>query len=128
GGSTDTIKALRAIRAKSAALIILKLGPQGCAAFAGVIPKTVAQGEIASGFPVEVFNVLGAGDAFMAGFLRGWLRGENVAQCCTLGNASGAIVVSRHGCAPAMPTWEVMQYFLALEQRPHLMPADKPLE
>ena len=128
GGSTDTIKALRAIRAKSAALIILKLGPQGCAAFAGVIPKTVAQGEIASGFPVEVFNVLGAGDAFMAGFLRGWLRGENVAQCCTLGNASGAIVVSRHGCAPAMPTWEEMQYFLALEQRPQRLREEKHLE
>lgn len=128
GGSTDTITALRAIRDKSAALIILKLGPQGCAAFAGVIPKTVEQGEIVSGFPVEVFNVLGAGDAFMAGFLRGWLRGESVARCCTLGNASGAIVVSRHGCAPAMPTWEEMQYFLALEQRPKRLREDKHLE
>lgn len=128
GGSTDTIKALRAIRAKSAALIILKLGAQGCAAFAGAIPKTVEQGEIVSGFPVEVFNVLGAGDAFMAGFLRGWLRGESVAQCCTLGNASGAIVVSRHGCAPAMPTWEEMQYFLALEQRPQRLREEKHLE
>ncbi len=128
GGSTDTIKALCAIRSKSAALIILKLGPQGCAAFAGAIPKTVEQGEIVSGFPVEIFNVLGAGDAFMAGFLRGWLRGESVAQCCTLGNASGAMVVSRHGCAPAMPTWEEMQYFLAMEQRPQRLREEKHLE
>jgi len=128
GGSTDTVKALRAIREQSAALIILKLGPEGCAAFAGTIPKTVEQGEIVSGFPVEVFNVLGAGDAFMAGFLRGWLRGESVAQCCTLGNASGAIVVSRHGCAPAMPTWEEMQYFLGLESRPQRLREEKHLE
>ncbi|MGE0742323.1 MAG: 5-dehydro-2-deoxygluconokinase [Hyphomonadaceae bacterium] len=128
GGSTDTIKALRAIRAKSVALIILKLGPQGCAAFSGAIPKKVEQGEVVAGFPVEVFNVLGAGDAFMAGFLRGWLRGESVAQCCTLGNASGAIVVSRHGCAPAMPTWEEMQYFLALKTRPERLREERQLE
>jgi 5-dehydro-2-deoxygluconokinase len=128
GGSTDTIAALGAIRAKSEALIILKLGPQGCAAFAGAIPRRIEDGEVVAGFPVEVFNVLGAGDAFMAGFLRGWLRGESVAQCCTLGNASGAIVVSRHGCAPAMPTWEEMRYFLSLEERPRRLREEKHLE
>ncbi len=128
GGTTDTIAALRAIRAESTALIILKLGPEGCAAFPGDIPKSVEKGVVVSGFPVEVFNVLGAGDAFMAGFLRGWLRGEGVERCCTLGNASGAIVVSRHGCAPAMPTWEEMEYFLAMKQRPRRLREDKQLE
>jgi len=128
GGATDTIVALRAIRSKSAALIILKLGPDGCAAFAGAIPDVVEDGEVVAGFPVEVYNVLGAGDAFMAGFLRGWLRGESAARCCTLGNASGALVVSRHGCAPAMPTWEEIQYFLALEQRPERLREEKQLE
>ena len=49
--------------------------------------------------------MLGAGDAFMAGFLRGWLRDEPLATCCDYANACGALVVSRHGCAPAMPTW-----------------------
>lgn len=128
GGATDTIAALRAIRLKSSALIILKLGPGGCAAFAGAIPDVVEDGEVVAGFPVEVYNVLGAGDAFMAGFLRGWLRGESTARCCTLGNASGALVVSRHGCAPAMPTWEEMQYFLTLERRPERLREEKRLE
>jgi 5-dehydro-2-deoxygluconokinase len=59
-----------------------------------------------------VFNVLGAGDAFMAGFLRGWLRGMPVDKCCEMANACGAIVVSRHGCAPAMASWDELQVFL----------------
>jgi 5-dehydro-2-deoxygluconokinase len=128
GGSTDTIAAMRAIRKKSDALIICKLGAIGCAAYPDAIPDTIEQGIVVPGFPVEVFNVLGAGDAFMAGFLRGWLRGEPVERCCTFGNASGAIVVSRHGCAPAMPTWAEMEYFLALKQRPHRLREDKQLE
>lgn len=127
GGTTDTVAALRAIRSKSAALIILKLGAEGCAAFESAIPDAVEEALIVPGFPVEVFNVLGAGDAFMAGFLRGWLRGESVERCCTLGNASGAIVVSRHGCAPAMPTWEEMEYFLAMKARPHRLREDRQL-
>ncbi len=53
---------------------------------------------------VEVLNVLGAGDAFSAGFLSGWVRGEDYDACCRYANACGALVVSRHGCAPAMPT------------------------
>lgn len=128
GGSTDTVAALRAIRAKSTALIVLKLGAQGCAAFEGPIPDTIDENDVVSGFPVDVFNVLGAGDAFMAGFLRGWLRGEGVERCCTLGNAAGAMVVSRHGCAPAMPTWAEMEYFLAQQRRPYRLREDRELE
>jgi 5-dehydro-2-deoxygluconokinase len=128
GGAADTVAALRAIRAKSDALIVLKLGAEGCAAFEGAIPDAVDEGLVVGGFPVEVYNVLGAGDAFMAGFLRGWLRGENTERCCTLANAAGAMVVSRHGCAPAMPTWEEMEYFLAQKQRPHRLREDKALE
>jgi 5-dehydro-2-deoxygluconokinase len=60
-----------------------------------------------------VLNVLGAGDAFMGAFLRGWLRDASLEECCRLGNAGGAIVVSRHGCAPAMPTWQELQLFMS---------------
>jgi 5-dehydro-2-deoxygluconokinase len=76
GGSTDTIAALRAIRKGSDALLVCKRGADGCVAFPGAIPDSLDEGVSARGFKVEVFNVLGAGDAFMAGFLRGWLRHE----------------------------------------------------
>jgi 5-dehydro-2-deoxygluconokinase len=61
---------------------------------------------------------LGAGDAFMAGFLRGWLKDQPIERCCEWGNACGAIVVSRHGCAPAMPTWPELLQFFAMRNRP----------
>ena len=83
---------------------------------------------VGAGFNVEVFNVLGAGDAFMSGFLRGWLRDLPLEQCCELANAAGAIVVSRHGCAPAMPTWIEMQAFLADRDRPFRLREDADLE
>ena len=57
--------------------------------------------------------MLGAGDAFMAGFLRGWLKGMPLEKCCEIANACGALVVSRHGCAPAMASWEELGHFLA---------------
>ncbi len=106
GGSTDTITAMRNIRALSDAVIVAKRGPMGCSVFPGAIPDDLDQGIVGRGFPIEVFNILGAGDAFMAGFLRGWLRDESLETCCTYANACGAFAVSRHGCAPAIPSWD----------------------
>jgi 5-dehydro-2-deoxygluconokinase len=57
----------------------------------------------AATFPVEVYNVLGAGDAFASGFLYGYLRGWDWQRAARMGNACGAIVVTRHGCANFMP-------------------------
>lgn len=128
GGTTDSIAALRAIRAKTGALLVCKRGAQGCSAFAGPIPDHLDEGVVGRGFKVEVFNVLGAGDAFMAGFLRGWLRDAPLETCCEYGNACGAIVVSRHGCSPAMPTWDELQVFLQEKQRPFRLRDDAELE
>jgi len=128
GGAADTIAALKAVRGLTEALLVCKRGPDGCAAFAGAIPDGLDEGVVGPGFNVEVFNVLGAGDAFMSGFLRGWLTGEPLASCCELANAAGAIVVSRHGCAPAMPTWPEMQAFLSRRDRPFRLREDAELE
>lgn len=128
GGSTDTIAALRAIRERTAALLVCKRGALGCSAFPGAIPDSLDQGVVGRGFEVEVFNVLGAGDAFMAGFLRGWLRGEPLETACSYANACGAIVVSRHGCSPAMPTWDELRAFLSAKSRPFRLRDDAELE
>jgi 5-dehydro-2-deoxygluconokinase len=128
GGSTDTIEALRTIRRSTGALLICKRGADGCSAFPGEIPASLDEGVHAPGFKIEVFNVLGAGDAFMSGFLRGWLRDLPLERCCELANAAGAIVVSRHGCAPAMPTWIEMEAFLGHGARPYRLREDTELE
>lgn len=112
GGAADTIGALREIRRHTEAVIVLKRGPRGCVAFEGEIPSIVDEGLVAPGFPVDVFNVVGAGDGFMGGLLYGWLRDKPLAECCRYGNACGALVVSRHGCSPAAPTEEELDWFL----------------
>jgi 5-dehydro-2-deoxygluconokinase len=128
GGQTDTVDALANVRGRTGALLICKLGANGCIAIDGPVPADLTGGLLVSGFPVEVFNVLGAGDAFMAGFLSGWLRDEPIERCCILGNACGAIVVSRHGCAPAMPTSGELAEFLARENLPFRLREDEALE
>ena len=54
-------------------------------------------------FKVEVLNVLGAGDAFAGGFVYGYLKDWDFYRSARMGNACGAIVVTRHGCANFMP-------------------------
>ena len=87
-------------------------GPMGCVVFPGAIPDSIEDGEKGPGFPVEVYNVLGAGDAFMSGFLRGWLRDEPTATCCAFANAGGAFAVSRLLCSAEYPTWTELRAFL----------------
>ena len=111
GGSTNTIEALRALRGVSAATLVCKRGAAGAVAFTGDIPDSLDEGEAGPGFPIEVFNVLGAGDGFMSGLLKGWLDGETWPVALKYANACGAFAVSRHGCTPAYPSWEELQFF-----------------
>ena len=111
-GESDLLAALMTIRAHSAATIVLKRGPMGCIVYDGPISDDLEDGIVGKGFPIEVYNVLGAGDAFMSGFLRGWLRDEPHATSATWANACGAFAVSRLLCAPEIPTWTELQFFL----------------
>ena len=112
GGFTDTITALKAIRSLTDATLVLKLGPLGCTVLDGDIPDSMDHCTLFPGPRVEVLNVLGAGDAFMSGFLRGWLRNESYERCAAYANACGALVVSRHGCSPAIPSIEELDYYI----------------
>ena len=111
-GCEDSLDALAVVRAMSKATLVCKRGALGCRVFEGDINGWQSGAE-GPGFTVEVFNVLGAGDAFMSGLLRGWLGGEDWPTSCAYANACGAFAVSRHGCAPAVPSWQELEYFLA---------------
>ncbi|KAF0864629.1 5-dehydro-2-deoxygluconokinase [Pseudomonas sp. LD120] len=113
GGSDDLLTALRTVRSLSAATLVVKLGPQGCTVIHGAIPLRLEDAAIYPGVRVEVLNVLGAGDAFMSGFLSGWLEEASDERCCQLANACGGLVVSRHACAPAMPTRAELDYLFS---------------
>ena len=64
------------------------------------------------GFPVEVQNILGAGDAFASGFLYGLVNGWDWYKAARMGNACGAILVTKHGCANFMPTYDEVMAFI----------------
>ncbi|TAU44211.1 5-dehydro-2-deoxygluconokinase (plasmid) [Rhizobium leguminosarum] len=112
GGTTDTVAALRAVRAVTAATLVCKRGAKGAVAFEDAIPDNLDEGISGQGFPVEVFNVLGAGDGFFAGLLKGWLDGEDWPTALRYANACGAFAVSRHGCTPAYPSLQELNFFL----------------
>ena len=125
GGADDPLAALKAVRAIShspsvdgrsserpLATLVLKRGPMGCVVFPGAIPDSLEDGIKGPGFPVEVYNVLGAGDAFMSGFLRGWLRDEKLETCSAYANANGAFAVSRLLCSAEYPSWAELSLFL----------------
>lgn len=112
GGRQDLIATLREVRGVTKATLVVKRGVLGCSVIEGEIPSSIDEAPTFPGVQVEVLNVLGAGDAFMSGFLSGWLRGQDYEECAARGNGSGALVVSRHGCAPAMPTAVELDYFL----------------
>jgi 5-dehydro-2-deoxygluconokinase len=99
---------------------ILQTGPRALVMKRGIEGANVylPSGEViwAQPFPVEVLNILGAGDAFASGFIYGHLKGWSWEQAARMGNAAGAIVVTRQGCANFMPyeqeTLEFMKSYL----------------
>ena len=104
GVAGDLLACLRRVRQVSRAALVVKLGAKGCAFIEGAVPARLEDAPTAQGERIEVMNILGAGDAFAAGLMTGFLNGEDFHGAARLANACGAIVVSRHACAPAMPT------------------------
>jgi len=100
----DLLASLRRVRACTQAALVVKRGAAGASVITGEVPDTLDDALTVLGERIEVLNVLGAGDAFAAGLLAGLLSGKSWRDALKIANACGAIVVSRHGCAPAMPT------------------------
>jgi 5-dehydro-2-deoxygluconokinase len=93
--------------------LILKRGAHGSTVFRRGAPPVAA-----APFFITVLNVLGAGDAFASGFLYGYLQGWPLERAARMGNACGAIVVTRHGCANFMPTLDEVSAFVAERGEP----------
>jgi len=111
-GREDTLEAARHIRERSGAVIVAKRGAQGCVVFAGRIPGRIEDALVAAGMDVEVYNVLGAGDAFLAGFLLGYLREQPHERSARYGNACGALAVSRLLCSSEFPSRVELDHYL----------------
>jgi 5-dehydro-2-deoxygluconokinase len=104
----DTEAAVHQMLTQGPETLLLKTGAKGARIYE-------RDGRVmeAPGFPVEIYNILGAGDAFGAGFLYGYVNGWSLYKAARLGNACGAIVVTKHGCANFMPTMPEIEAFAA---------------
>lgn len=94
----DLDQAIKKVMDAGPEALVLKNGAEG-----STVCLPDGQRKPAAGFPVDVYNVLGAGDAFASGFIYGYIRGFDWYKSARMGNACGAIVVTRHGCANFNP-------------------------
>ena len=120
GVPDDLVGSLRAVRAVSRAAFVVKLGAAGCCFIPDAVPDCIEDAATVQGERVEVLNVLGAGDAFAAGLMTGFLQGGGFDEAARLANACGAIVVSRHACSPAMPTPDELRHWFANARHPQV--------
>jgi len=103
----DQDEAVELLLSRGPEIMVLKSGSDGCYLY----EKSDTEPEHVPGFKVEVKNVLGAGDAFASGFIYGYIKGWDWYKCARLGNACGAMLVTRHGCANFMPTMDEIKTF-----------------
>ena len=67
-------------------------------------------------FPVKALKPTGAGDAFIGSFIGGLLKNKSIEESIEYGSASAAIVVTKVGCAPAMPLQNEIEKFMKLNK------------
>lgn len=92
-------------------VVALKLGAKGALAAKG------SERHFVEGFKVEhAVDPIGAGDAFAAGFLAGYLEGKEPAECARLANAMGALAVTSSGDIEGLPERSKLEAFM--EDRP----------
>src|SRR5699024_2851424 len=102
-------EAVKTLLTRGPRIMVLKSGSDGSYLY----KSGSSEAEHVPGFSVEVQNVLGAGDAFASGFIYGLTKGWGLYKCARLGNACGAILVTRHGCANFMPSMDEVENFTA---------------
>ncbi len=104
----------RSLIGTGAQIVVYKMGEKGAITFS-------ALGEVRTGiFRTAALKPTGAGDAFLGNFIASLARGSGLEQAVLHGSAAAAIVVSRVGCAPAMPTREELDRFITFHNGPTL--------
>nr|WP_302477696.1 5-dehydro-2-deoxygluconokinase [Ruegeria arenilitoris] len=112
GGIEKGLDKAKELAAKPGRIVIYKMGEKGAITFAD-------GQEIETGiYPVTAVKPNGAGDSFMAGLLASIAAGSELKDAVMRGSACASIVVSKPGCAPAMPTLPELDAFLASHPGP----------
>lgn len=65
-----------------------------------------------SSYKVKAIDSTGAGDAFIGGFILGIIQNKSIKECVKLGNATGAISVTKLGAQSSLPNRNELKSFL----------------
>ena len=109
-GAAPDDEAVAALAAVSGAgTVIVTLGAEGCMVF--------KQGALfrQRGFPADVADAVGAGDAFLGVSMAALLEGLSIDEALRRGAAAGAIAVARHGVYDALPSRREIDAFLSAQ-------------
>ena len=109
-GLQDGMPLAEELSHKVGRVVVYKEGEKGCTTFT---PDDRFDTPV---FPVTALKPTGAGDAFMGGLISGLVAGIPLQEAVRRGAATAAIVVTRVGCAPAMPNAAEVLTFM---QHPH---------
>jgi 2-dehydro-3-deoxygluconokinase len=104
---SDRVELARTLLALGPSVVVLKLGSEGC------LVATSKEVQQVAGFSVPVVDTVGAGDSFAPAFIAGWLRGGTLRDSAVLGNAMGALAVTRRGAGTRIPSRENLLELLA---------------
>jgi 5-dehydro-2-deoxygluconokinase len=112
GRVEDGLATARQLVSEGAKIAVYKMGERGAVTL-------TAQEEIGTGiYRTQALKPTGAGDSFMGGFLAALAQDLPLREAVLRGSAAAAMVVARVGCAPAMPTAEELDAFLAANPEP----------
>lgn len=104
----DALRAAKIMYEMGVANILITLGKKGCYFYNGG-----ETGRLFSGFEVQSVDSTGAGDAFNGGLAHALASGQKLDDAIIYANAVAALSVTKMGTAPAMPTKEEVDVFLA---------------
>jgi sugar/nucleoside kinase (ribokinase family) len=96
-GIDDPLAAAHALLTPTLTMVIIKLGADGC------LLATAERHVHVPGFPVNVRDTAGAGDAFAAGCVYGYLQDWPLEHIGLLANAVGGAAVTKLGTGASLP-------------------------
>jgi len=105
-GEDEVVPAGRALREMGPRQVVVRLGEKG----ALVVGEEGVDRQAA--LDLTPVDVVGAGDAFTAGYLVGQLRGWAPGRSLRLGNVAGGLATTVQGDSEGIPTWDEVQEYL----------------
>lgn len=103
----DAAQAAKVLMDKGVPAVVITLGKQG------VLAATKSRCRLFQNYDVKVVDSTGAGDAFNGGLVTALSEGKDLFEACAFANVVSNLAVTKLGTAPAMPTREEIDAFLA---------------